>query len=111
MRALAPLALRVTLAATVATASAQTVISRQVSEELVETIVTQDGRGTVVTRRILPAPAAVPDQPWRPAVTYNPAPVPHRWWPRTQAIGRLWPMIQSIDRQCPMTLSIAAGGL
>ena len=44
MRALSLLALGITLAATVATAGAQTVISRQVSEELVETIVTQDAK-------------------------------------------------------------------
>ena len=124
MRALSPLALGITLAATVATANAQTVISRQVSEELVETIVTQDFGGTVVTRRILTAPAAVPVQPWQAPVTYNPATgLSTAWWPTNPAIGRVWPMIPSIGRQWPMTRSIrrrwpmirpglsAAGGL
>jgi hypothetical protein len=85
MRALSPIALGLTLAATVATASAQTVISRTISEELVETTVTQDGRGTVVTRRIMPGQAAAPVQPYAaqpyavqpyqaPVVAYEPTP-------------------------------------
>ena len=64
MSSLSPIAVGLALAATMATASAQTVVSRTVSEELVETIVTQDGRGTVITRRIMPGQATAPVQPY-----------------------------------------------
>ena len=109
MSSLSPIAVGLALAATMATASAQTVVSRTVSEELVETIVTQDGRGTVITRRIMPGQATAPVQPYvqpyqqpyvqpyaapvrpyaAPVVAYEPAPyypprrppTRHRRWP------------------------------
>src|SRR5882762_5135620 len=52
--------LGVALAMGGASAHAQNVISRQVTEEPVETIVTQTPAGTVITRRPLGAPAVVP---------------------------------------------------
>src|SRR5712672_4259139 len=79
---LAPLG--VALAMGGASAHAQNVISRQVTEEPVETIVTQTPAGTVITRRPLGAPAVAPAlapvPAWTPAapVAVEPAIGPAR---------------------------------
>ena len=77
--------LGVALAMGGASAHAQNVISRQVTEEPVETIVTQTPTGTVITRRPLGAPAVAPAlaplpawTPAAPAVAVEPAIVPAR---------------------------------
>src|SRR5258705_8327475 len=75
--------LGVALAMGGASAHAQNVISRQVTEEPVETIVTQTPTGTVITRRPLGAPAVAPAlaplPAWTPAaVAVEPAIVPAR---------------------------------
>jgi hypothetical protein len=76
--------LGVALAMGGASAHAQNIISRQVTEEPVETIVTQTPTGTVITRRPLGAPAVAPAlapvPAWTPAapVAVEPAIVPAR---------------------------------
>jgi hypothetical protein len=76
--------LGVALAMGAASAHAQNIISRQVTEEPVETIVTQTPAGTVITRRPLGAPAVAPAlapvPAWTPAapVAVEPAIVPAR---------------------------------
>ena len=77
--------LGVALAMGAASAHAQNIISRQVTEEPVETIVTQTPAGTVITRRPLGAPAVAPAlapvpawTPAAPAVAIEPAIVPAR---------------------------------
>jgi hypothetical protein len=75
--------LGVALAMGAASAHAQNVISRQVNEEPVETVVTQTPAGTVITRRPLGAPIApalAPVPAWTPAapVAVEPAIGPAR---------------------------------
>src|SRR4051812_14314829 len=79
----APLGVALVMAG--ASAHAQNVISRQVTEEPVETMVTQTPTGTVITRRPLAAsplaPAFAPVPAWTPAapaVAVEPAFVPAR---------------------------------
>ena len=55
-RPLGTIAIGLVLASATATAQAQTAVTRQITSEPVETVVTQGPNGTAVTRRI----------PWRP---------------------------------------------
>ena len=58
MRGLGSAALGLALASAVTAAQAQTVIERQITNEPVETVVTQGPNGTIVTRRPIAAPPA-----------------------------------------------------
>jgi Protein of unknown function (DUF1236) len=80
MRPIGTIALGLMLAAGIAAAQAQTAVTRQITSEPVETVVTQGPNGTVVTRRIL-----TPEPGYAPVATETveqqyvaPAPVPRR---------------------------------